>query len=296
MKLVNSPHCGQREDINLRCVPLLFFPSCFSGGIRFGATWGIALSILRFLNPFVSVQDLRRTGTMYSVASSTLRIVTTRNTSARLAINIPRSFLPAKVYAFVARLTISNRQGLSAPKVSATFLRELQCLLHRLFRSSTESSANTVFLVMPLARRAYYWWNRISSTFRPPFCFAALTTSVSRHTVHNPCKTHDHIYSRGIHYYIGYNSIQPCVPANVLLFGVYAIMPLLMSPTVGSQCPPRADGPFLPPAVTPIPPLGAAGGNGGTSAYRRTCFCQGAHDGFRGCFGCPATGCMLTTP
>ena len=120
MKLLNTPHCGHRDDRILSCDPALFFPSCFSGGIRFGATRGTARCLLRFLNPYVFVQVLRRTGTLYSSASSTLRIVTTRNTSARHAINIPWSFLPAKVYAFVTRLTISNRHCRSSPPSTAT--------------------------------------------------------------------------------------------------------------------------------------------------------------------------------
>ena len=192
MKLLNSPHSGHRDDRILSCNPALFFPSCFSGGIRFGATRGKARSLLRFLNPYAFVQDRRRTGTMYSVASSTLRIVTTRNTSARHAINIPWSLLPAKVYAFVARLTISNRHCRSSPQVSTTFVLKRQCLLHRIFQSSTGSFCHFLNEPSTLARRTI---DRLvfppSST--PNFSQATRCTCVFRHKAYTPDKIHDHI-------------------------------------------------------------------------------------------------------
>jgi hypothetical protein len=104
------PHCGHREEYKVRCTPALFFPLCFSGGIRVGASMGTTRFLLRFLNHEWLVQDLFRTGTMYPEPSSTLRIVTTRNTSARLAINIPRSFSSSKGDPLVARLTIPEDQ------------------------------------------------------------------------------------------------------------------------------------------------------------------------------------------
>lgn len=94
----------------MRWTPALFFPLCFSGGIRVGASIGTTRFLLRFLNHEWLVHDLLRTGTMYSEPSSTLRIVTSRNTSTRLAINIPRSFSSSVRNPLVARLTIPEDQ------------------------------------------------------------------------------------------------------------------------------------------------------------------------------------------